>query len=231
MLKRWLSKVSRRSMLAGVGAACGTVLVGGNAMAEDVASGIKKLQSLGRDDFYNAAGEFQVAKGLDAYCQLLEAIHYPVTETVKKNMWVADFGLGDFPRVGMGGLVWLNRPDFNYFGLDILLLPNQMIPEHKHIATDKAKPKMESWHVRFGEIVTFGEGEPTPAFFDRVPESQRATCKSKHASVLRLHETDDLNRVEAWHFMVAGPEGALVTEYGLFQDPAALRFTNPKGKV
>jgi hypothetical protein len=31
--------------------------------------------------------------------------------------------------------------------------------------------------------------------------------------------------------MVAGPEGALVTEYGTFHDAAGLRFSNPKAKL
>jgi hypothetical protein len=31
--------------------------------------------------------------------------------------------------------------------------------------------------------------------------------------------------------MVAGPEGALVTEYGTFHDMDGLRFSNPKAKL
>jgi len=31
--------------------------------------------------------------------------------------------------------------------------------------------------------------------------------------------------------MVAGPEGAIVTEYATYHDMAALRFTNPKAKL
>ena len=36
-----------------------------------------------------------------------------------------------------------------------------------------------------------------------------------------------LNRPEAKHFMMAGPEGAIVTEYATFHDNKCLRFTNP----
>ncbi|MFW6114327.1 MAG: hypothetical protein ACOC7K_01150 [bacterium] len=36
------------------------------------------------------------------------------------------------------------------------------------------------------------------------------------------------NRLTAWHFMVAGPEGALVTENGTFHDVDGLRLSNPK---
>lgn len=219
---------SRRSVIAGLGAACGAALLHSPAQAAEAASAISALK---RADFYDANGAFLTDKAGEAYFALLEQMHYPVTPTVRKNIWIADFGIGDFPRVGMGGLVWINRPDYNYFGLDILLLPGQMIPEHRHVATDKAQPKMESWQVRCGKIVTFGEGAPTPELLTQVPESQRASIQSKHGAPLGLHETGHLNRVDAWHYMIAGPQGAWVTEYGMFQDVAALRFSNPKGKV
>jgi D-lyxose ketol-isomerase len=212
-----------------MGATLGTLLVRSRLEAAD--SSAKKEPTLQRADFYDAQGKFLVAKARDAYFAMLKGIHYPVTPAVEKNIWIDDFGLGDFPRVGMGGMMWINRQEYGYMGLDIFLLPGQMIPEHSHVATDKAKPKMESWQVRSGMVWTFGEGEPTPELLDRIPESQRATAQSKHGVALGLHETGDLNRVNAWHFMIAGPEGALVTEYGLFQDGAALRFSNPQAKV
>jgi len=37
---------------------------------------------------------------------------------------------------------------------------------------------------------------------------------------------DSLGRATAKHFMIAGPSGAIVTEYGTFHDNAGLRFTN-----
>ena len=80
-------------------------------------------------------------------------------------------------------------------------------------------------------IYTFGEGEPTPEFIDKIPASQRDLVKSRHCQPLGIDELGDLNRLTAWHFMVAGPEGALVTEYGTFHDMDGLRFSNPKAKL
>ena len=78
---------------------------------------------------------------------------------------------------------------------------------------------------------TFGEGEPTPELFDKIPPSQRDIVKSRHCTPLGIDELADLNRLTAWHFMVAGPEGALVTEYGTFHDMDGLRFSNPKATL
>ena len=61
-----------------------------------------------------------------------------------------------------------------------------------------------------------------------MPESQRALINSRHCTPLGIDEIGDLNRREAWHFMVAGPEGALVTEYGTFHDMDGLEFSNPR---
>ena len=130
---------------------------------------------------------------------------YPISETLRKGIWVLDFHLGDFANVGMAGIFWLNRQDYGYFGHEIYLLPGQMIPEHQHLATDKGPAKMESWQPRHGMIYTFGEGEPTPEFFAKIPASQRDIVKSRHCKPLTIDEVGDLNRREAWHFMVAGP--------------------------
>jgi hypothetical protein len=131
----------------------------------------------------------------------------------------------------MAGIFWLNRQDYGYFGHEIYLLPGQMIPEHSHVATPKGPAKMESWQPRRGKIFTFGEGEATPEFLDKIPASQRSLVHSRHCTPLGIDELADLNRREAWHFMVAGPEGALVTEYGTFHDMDGLRFSNPKAKL
>jgi hypothetical protein len=182
-------------------------------------------------DFYDNSGKFLDAKAKEAYFDMFRRFGYSISPALEKGMWALDFGLGDFAHVGMAGIFWLNRQDFGYFGHEIFLLPGQMIPEHRHLATDKGPAKMESWHPRHGMIHTFGEGDETPELLPKIPASQRDIVKSRHGKPLLLDEVADLNRREAWHFMVAGPEGALVTEYGTFHDMAGLRFSNPKAKL
>ena len=182
-------------------------------------------------EFYDADGKFLVEKAREAYYDMFRRFHYPITATLKKEMWILDFGLGDFAQVGMAGIFWLNRQDFNYFGHEIYLLPGQMIPEHCHLATAKGAAKMESWQPRRGMIYTFGEGDPTPALIEKIPNSQRPLVKSRRCQPLEIDEVGHLNRLNAFHFMVAGPEGAWVTEYGTFHDMDGLRFSNPKAKL
>jgi D-lyxose ketol-isomerase len=216
-------------MLAGTAAAGGAVLgLGGGAACAAAQPAVKSYTNA---DFYDAQGKFLADKAREAYFDMFRRFGYPISPTLAKGMWALDFGLGDFARVGMAGIFWLNRQDYKYFGHEIYLLPNQMIPEHAHHATTKGVAKMESWQPRRGMIYTFGEGPATPKLLDKIPPSQRAVVKSQHCQPLAIDEVGHLNRLTAWHFMVAGPEGTLVTEYGTFHDMDGLRFSNPKAKL
>jgi D-lyxose ketol-isomerase len=226
--------MSRRKLISGTAAVAGAALAGplGNTLAAAQPKvGAKKVKIYSNSDFYNAAGEFQAEQAKEAYFDMFRRFGYTISDTLKKGIWVLDFHLNDFANVGMAGIFWLNRQDFGYFGHEIYLLPGQMIPEHQHLATEKGPAKMESWQPRHGMIYTFGEGEPTPELLSKIPASQRDVVKSQHCKPLTVDEVGDLNRREAWHFMVAGPQGALVTEYGTFHDMAGLRFSNPKAKL
>ena len=221
--------ITRRSILASTAAmAAGIPAATSLAATNNEATPVKTYTNT---DFYATDGTFLADKAREAYFDMFRRFGYPVSDKLKKEMWILDFGLGDFVNVGMAGIFWLNRRDYGYFGHEIFLLPGQMIAEHSHVLTSKGPAKMESWQPRHGMIYTFGEGNPTPKYFDKIPASQRDIVKSRHCTPLAIDELADLNRLEAWHFMVAGPEGALVTEYGTFHDMDGLRFSNPKAKL
>jgi D-lyxose ketol-isomerase len=224
-------RLHRRSLLAGAASVAAGVALAPTVRAEEPTCCAGELKTYTSADFYDADGEFLMDKAREAYYDMFRRFHYPISETLKKEMWILEFGLGDFSRVGMAGIFWLNRQDYNYFGHEIFLLPGQMIPEHCHLETAKGAPKMESWQPRRGMIYTFGEGDATPELLEHIPPSQRDLVKSRRCTPLGIDEIGHLNRLTAWHFMVAGPEGALVTEYGTFHDMDGLRFSNPKATL
>ncbi len=228
------NELSRRSMIQGTAAAAGLVMAGlGQRPVQAAPTPVRRtaLAPLKNADFYDAQKKFLTDKAKAAYFALMERFQYPVVEKLKKEMWVLDFALDDFIHVGMGGIFWLNRREYGYFGHEIFLLPGQMIAEHAHLATKLGPAKMESWHVRHGMIYTFGEGEPTQDLPVKLPESQAGSITCKHGQPLYPGEVRDLNRLTAKHFMIAGPEGVIVTEYATFHDMDGLRFTNPKVKL
>ncbi len=217
--------MNRRQML-GVGAA-GLLAAApcGSAMGASKKSGLRKFTN---EEFYKN-GEFDAEAGKKAFYELFEYHGYSLGDSLKENanFWVADFKQKDFARVGMGGIFWVNDKEHGYFAHEIYLLPGQMIVEHAHVPAEGKPAKHEAWHVRHGSIFNFGEGdEKVKCAFD-LPKSQDGHITTKCQALLGLGDFAALNRIEAPHFMMGGPEGAIVSEYASYHSNDGLRFTNP----
>jgi hypothetical protein len=188
---------------------------------------------LTKDMFYKN-GKFDDKAAIDAYVAMMENLGYPVSENLRQNMWATDFGLGDFPAVGMGGIFWIHDNKTGIFGHEIILLPNQMLVEHAHFPHAGLPAKYEAWQCRAGTSYCFGEeGEDASKYPNvKVPESQK-----KYVTVNKVCVADSkkgnivpLNRKEAFHYQIAGDKGAVVTEYGVYHQNEGNRFTNPNVK-
>lgn len=179
--------------------------------------------------FYNADGTFNVEAGKDAYIALMKYHGYPVFDGLRERLWVSDYGLGQFTKLGLGAYGFINDQESSYLGQDMFLLPGQMLPEHYHLATEKGPAKMEGWHVRHGISYVYGEGEPTENMKAVVPKCHmNGTVSVSHEIILHPGETATLNRKTARHWQFGGPEGAIVSEYGTFHDNDGVRHSDPK---
>ena len=180
-------------------------------------------------DFYTD-GKFNEEVAFKAFKEMFAYYGEPFTPLMEKDMWVTDFGMGDFENAGMGGIFWVNDSVHNYFAHEIYLLPDQMIPEHAHVKTT-FPAKFESWMVRHGWCYNFSEvGDPTPDP-PALPKSQKESVISKNFLVQKVGEVVHLKKSETFHFLKAGPEGAIVSEWASYHDGNGLRFTNPKAKM
>ncbi|HQH51808.1 MAG TPA: hypothetical protein PKY01_05245 [Candidatus Hydrogenedentes bacterium] len=220
-----MTDMTRRQLIGGVVAGAVMSAAGGSARASEVKMPNNK-------DFYKADGTFNVEAAKEAYYDMMRRFNYPIVDRLKSDeFWAIDFGLGKFTEVGMAGIFWINNKQDDYFGHEIYLLPGQMIPEHRHMKTEEARPKMEGWQTRYGFVWTYGEGEPHPGDVERIPPSHRELAKARCATKVMPGEVTWLPKAEQWHFMLAGPEGAIVTEYASYHDGAGLRFTLPNAKL
>ncbi len=175
-------------------------------------------------DFYKD-GVFDEKVAIEAMKDMLAFYGVPFTEFMEENFWVAEFGMGDFENVGMGGIFWVNDKEHGYFAHAIYLLPGQMIPEHAHFATD-APAKFESWMVEKGWCYNFSEvGEATPDA-PALPLESHGPVKSQNFVVQNVGDIVHLKQIETFHFLIAGPEGAIVDEWASYHDGGGLRFTN-----
>lgn len=228
--------LTRRQLLGGLvaGAAASSILSVADAAEKGKGKRKAKMEipQLRNEDFYTD-GKFNAEAAKQAYYDMFKRFNYPIPPRLKtEDFWAAEFGVGAFTTVGMAGIFWINNLAGNYFGHEIYLLPGQMIPEHRHLKTAKAGPKMEGWHVRYGSICTFGEGAPKEGWEKIVPAAHQGEfLKCKTWVELKPGETNDLAGAEQWHFMIAGPQGAIVSEYATYHDGDGLRFSHPKAKL
>ena len=226
-----MKKFNRREAM---GIAAGAT-VAGSALLSGCAENNKrnkmgkaKHQQYKNEDFYKADGSFDTPKAKQAYYEMMEYFNYPIPERLRsEEFWAVDFGLGRFTEVGMAGILWINEQEDNYMGHEIFLLPGQRIPEHGHNKTDIAIAKREGWMPRYGMIHIYGEGVPTPGADADIPEAEKRYWIAKTKKTLMPGEVGKLEVPETMHWMYAGDEGAIVTEFATFHDGAALKFSNP----
>lgn len=179
-------------------------------------------------DFYTD-GKFNEKVAVDAFKDMLKFYDLPWTKMMDAEFWAVDFGLGDFENVGMGGIFWVNDQEHGYFAHAIYLLPGQMIAEHAHIKTE-FPAKFETWMVTKGWVYNFSEiGETTPNM-PAIPASH-ATVRSKNFVVQNVGDIVHLKEEATFHFLMAGPEGAIVDEWACYHDGAGLRFSDPKAAL
>ena len=220
--------VIKVAALGSVAAVAGVSCTKGTSKTETKTTEKKKTMKKYTNEHFYDNGVINPQKALAAYKEMFEFYGYPFDDFMEKNMFISDFGLGDFANTGMAGVFWINDEKNGYFAHEIYLLPGQMIVEHKHVKTGNPA-KMETWHVRNGSIYNFGEGETTPNN-PKTPESQKDFITVSCVKELKVNGIQTLNRIEAPHFMMGGEKGAIVSEYANFHDGSGLRFTNPDVK-
>lgn len=182
--------------------------------------------------FYDKDGKFIEERGKEAYIAVMKYHGYPVFPGMKEKLWVSDYGTGEFTKLGLGALMFMNNdkdPEgYRFMLMDLFLLPGQMLPEHYHLKSAKSVEKMEGWLVRHGSVTIVGEGEPTPGLKERQPKSQSSSSTVFNGVEATPGTFIKLNRVTARHSQLAGPEGAIETEVANFHDNSAVRHTNEK---
>lgn len=218
-------KTTRRSLLKLAGATAGLAAIGG--AAAEGAESCCKVPCFKNDDFHDTDGKFDLEKGKDAVMAMLKYHGYPIFDGLREDLWVSDYGLGRFAEVGLAAYIFMNQQEACYLQLDIYLLPNQMLPEHYHLETPIAKPKMEGWLCRHGRSYVYGEGEKTEKMHAKIPSYQKKGVTVFHETIIDPGQCAHLNRPTARHWQFAGPEGAILTEVGTFHDGDGVRHTDP----
>lgn len=167
----------------------------------------------------------EVEKIRDRAARLLRQASIAITPQEKENMEVSDFGLGDIKNMGLQVIVYVNND--RYCAKEIILLPRQICPEHRHPPISAQNiGKQETFRCRFGEVYLYVPGEPTPKPKARIPEKYRSFFTVWKEIVLRPGEQFTLPP-DTLHWFQAGDKGAILSEFSSTSTDEYDIWTNP----
>ena len=145
---------------------------------------------------------------------------------------VADFNLGLVEKVGLQLCVYINTE--RVCAKEMVLLPYQTCPEHKHIASYGMQGKEETFRCRYGKVYLYVTGEGKKEDINgKLPETDTTVY---HEIVLNPGEQYTI-MPETLHWFQAGPDGAVVSEFStrstdetdVFTDKRIVRETKIEG--
>lgn len=162
--------------------------------------------------------------------ELLKKANIVITEDEYKNMEVVDCGLGIPEEIGLEIIVYVNNE--RYCAKELILLPRQTCPEHRHPPISSTNPgKQETFRCRYGEVYLYVPGKAV--------ENPKAVLKSRkeyftcwNEIVLKPGQQYTIPP-NTLHWFQAGDDGAIVSEFSsqsidetdIFTDPDIKRIT------
>ncbi len=133
-----------------------------------------------------------------------------LTDEDKAKIEIADFGLGEFERSGLGLLTYANNN--RYCAKELVMWPGQTCPEHRHPPVGSDPGKMETFRCRTGRVFLYVEGAGTTKIQAQIPAGSEPYYKVMHEIDLRPGQQYTIPP-NTWHWFQAGRDGAVVSEF------------------
>jgi D-lyxose ketol-isomerase len=127
-----------------------------------------------------------------------------LTDEERRQIEVADFGLGNLRETGLMLLVYVNTD--RYCAKELVLYPRQLCPEHRHPPFDGTPGKEETFRCRRGYVDLWVDG----ALITLQPGEQFTIPP------------------DTLHWFQAGEEGAVVSEFSSTSRDDVDVFTDPR---
>lgn len=163
--------------------------------------------------------EKQVKRALEFY----EKAGIILNEEEKKNIEVVDFDIGIVDKVGLQLLTYINTE--RVCAKEMVLLPGQTCPEHKHVPTNGQEGKEETFRCRYGKVYLYVTGEGSKEDINaRIPETDVSVF---HEVILNPGEQYTI-MPETWHWFQAGRDGAVISEFSTRSSDETDQFTDKR---
>lgn len=147
-----------------------------------------------------------------------------LTDAEAEEMEIADFGLNEYEETGLAIVTYVNTS--KVCAKEMVLLPGQTCPEHRHPDVAGEPGKEETFRCRYGLVYLYVPGVPTQNPACRPPEKRRSAYQVFHEVILRPGEQYTLN-ANTLHWFQGGPEGAVVSEFSTTSRDESDIFTDP----
>lgn len=160
--------------------------------------------------------------------KILKKAGIAVTPREIETMEVADFGLNDLEHYGIEVIIYESNE--RYCAKELIMFPRQICPEHRHPPIPKRDAgKQETFRCRWGEVYLHMQGKPTPRPKAIVPKGDEKYFTIWREIVLKPGDQFTLPP-DNLHWLQAGDEGAVVSEFSSMNTDEDDIWTNPKIK-
>ncbi len=157
--------------------------------------------------------------------EMYEKAKIVLTDKEKANIEIADFGLNDLENTALTLITYINTE--RCCAKEMVLLPHQTCPEHRHPEVGGKPGKEETFRCRYGKVYLYVDGEPCANPACKPPKGVYTVTRE---IVLNPGEQYTIYP-NTLHWFQAGDEGAVISEFSthssdetdIFSDPDIIR--------
>lgn len=159
--------------------------------------------------------------------ELIGATAIALTETEIRNMEITDFGLSIPEFIGLQIITYVNNS--RYCAKELILLPRQTCPEHRHPCLSPSNPgKQETFRCRYGTAYLYIPGKPTPNPKALTPK--RLQYFTVWHEIILYPGDQYTIPPNTLHWFQAGQNGAIISEFSSTSTDESDIFTDPDVK-
>jgi D-lyxose ketol-isomerase len=133
-----------------------------------------------------------------------------LTDRERESLEIADLGLGEFETSGLALVVYINTA--RVCAKELVLLPGQTCPQHRHPPVGNEPGKEETFRCRAGEVYLYMPGPEAASPRAKPPAHRADTYTVFHEIILQPGEQYTIPP-DTWHWFQGGPSGAVVSEF------------------
>ena len=168
----------------------------------------------------------QVRQARDRAADALVAAGIAITPAEISAIEVADFGLGDLEHIGLQLIVYVNTE--RVCAKELVLVPHQTCPEHRHPPFDGTPGKEETFRVRSGVVYLHVEGGESTTNPRAHPARLERGFYTAGREIVLLPGEQFTVPPNTRHWFQAGPDGAVVSEFSTQSRDDLDIFTDPE---